>query len=581
MAVSTITGLGSGLEINKLVEALANAERAPKQTQIDTQKARTDTQLSAVGMLKSAVETFEASLLGLKSSSTAFDSYKASSSKSDVATLTMGAGAVAGSYKLEVTQLATASKVASAVQNSTTYASGGELTIRLGGTSHLLNIAENASLSDIRDAINKQLGSVPGISANILTDGSGGSRLVLSSEVTGAGTDISVSGEGDLARLNIDGSVANGAASVSSGTLAATSFASGELTVSLGGSSATINMSELLGSDTSIGADELVERINARFAATPGMEQLSVALGGEGANQALVFSSASSSGETLAVSGTGDLNIHASGTVKNGAGYITQAADAAFKLDGLEMSSKTNTVTNLSGLSIKLEGEGTTNLSVSANTDGIVGSVESFVMAYNTLLTVTNGLTKVTQTTDKDGNATTQAGALVADSTLRSMMSQLRRGLSNPSEGTGNLKSLADLGISTNRDGSLALDSDKLKKVVTQDPAALAQKRIVAIEPSAIQAFFTGENGLINRIGDITSVYSGAQGLLASREKSLSNVKDALANDQAKLDLRIENLTLSLFKKFNAMDSLVARLNATSQSVLATLNALNKKGSDD
>ena len=46
------------------------------------------------------------------------------------------------------------------------------------------------------------------------------------------------------------------------------------------------------------------------------------------------------------------------------------------------------------------------------------------------------------------------------------------------------------------------------------------------------------------------------------------------------MDLRIETLTLSLFKKFNAMDSLVARLNATSQSVLATLNALNKRKDD-
>lgn len=477
MAVSTITGLGSGLNINDLVKALADAEKAPKQTQINIQKARHDTQLSAVGMLKSAVETFESSLLSLKSSSTAFEGYKASSSKSDVASVTMGAGAVAGSYKLEVTQLATASKVASSAQTSSTYAQGGKLTISVGSNTHALNIADGASLTDIRNAINEQLGSA-GISANIITDGQGGSRLVLASETTGAGTDISVEGEGDLAALNITGTDA------------------------------------LDGSDA------------------------------------------------------------------NSAGYIAQAADAVFKLDGLEMSSKTNTVTNLSGLTIKLEGEGTTNLSVSANTDGIVGSVESFVMAYNTLLTVTNGLTKVTQTTDKDGNATTQAGALVADSTLRSMMTQLRRALSNPSEGTGNLKSLADLGISTNRDGSLALDSDKLKKVVTQDPAALAQKQIVAIEPSAIQAFFTGEDGLINRIGDITSVYSGAGGLLATREKSLNDAKESLAADQIKLDLRIESLTTSLFKKFNAMDTLVARLNATSQSVLATLNALNNKKDD-
>ena len=465
MAVSTITGLGSGLNINDLVKALANAEKAPKQTQIDLQKARTDTQLSAVGMLKSAVETFEAALVGLKSSATAFDGYKASSSKTDVAKVTMGAGAVAGSYKLEVTQLATASKVASATQASTTYATGGKLTVSVGSNDYSVSIDDGASLTDVRNAINDQL-SGAGISANIISDGNGGSRLVLASETTGAGTDISVVGENDLSALNI------------------------------------------------VGTDAL------------------------------------------------------DGAVPGSAGYITPAADATFKIDGLEMSSKTNTVTNLSGLSIKLEEAGTTTLSVAANADGIAGSVESFVMAYNTLLTVTNGLTKVTQTTDANGNATTQAGALVADSTLRSIMSQLRSALSNPVEGAGELKVLAQLGVKTNRDGTLALDKDQLKKTV-------------ASNPEGIKAFFTGEKGLFNRIGDITSVYAGKDGLLASREKSLTDAKDALATDQTKLDLRIETLTTSLFKKFNAMDSLVARLNATSQSVLATLNALNKKGSDD
>lgn len=462
MAGGTITGLGSGLNINDLVKAMADAEKAPKQTQIDLQKARTDTQLSAVGMLKSAVETFESALLSLKTNATAFDGYKASSSKSDVASVTMGSGAVSGSYKLEVTQLASASKVASKVQTSTTYAQGGTLAVTVGsGSPYSVIIADGASLTDIRNAINEKLSSA-GISANIVTDGSGGSRLVLSSETTGTGADISVSGENSLAELNISGGTA---------------------------------------------------------------------LAGDAA------------------------------------GYITRAADAAFKLDGLEMSSKTNTVTHLSGLSIKLQGEGTSTLSVSANADGIAGSVESFVMAYNTLLTVTNGLTKVTQTTDKDGNPTTQAGALVADSTLRSMMSQLRGALSNPMEGAGNLKVLAQLGVMTNRDGTLSLDKDKLKTAVADDPAA-------------IKEFFTSERGLFNRIGNITTVYSGKGGLLASREASLNTVKEGLATDQAALERRIANLTTSLFKKFNAMDSLVSRLNATSQSVLATLNALNKKSDD-
>lgn len=464
MAITTITGLGSGLDINKLVPALVEAEKAPKQSQINNQKVRTETQLSAVGMLKSALETFESSLLALKSSSTSFDGYKAVSSKTSVASVTMGASAVAGSYRLEVESLATASKVASAVQAKDTAYEAGELKVKLGdgGAEYTIAISDGATLEDIRESINSQL-SNQGISANVISDSSG-SRLVLSSELTGDGNDISVTGTAgtSLAGLDIDGKQKQSA---------------------------------------------------------------------------------------------------------NGAGFITPAANAKYSIDGLEMSNKDNTITGLQGLTIKLQEEGTTTLTVSANTDGIQASVESFVMAYNTLLTVTNGLTKVSSTTDKDGNATTQAGALVADSTLRSMMSQMRTALTSPVDGAGSLQVLAQLGVSTNRDGTLALDSDKLKAAVADDPAGIKQ-------------FFTGDKGLFNRIGDITTVYSGASGLLASRETSLSSTITGLAEEQASLDRRIENLTLTMYKKFNAMDGLVARLNATRDSVMATLNALNKKGDD-
>lgn len=475
MSITTITGLGSGLDIKNLVPALVEAEKAPKQAQINIQKARNETQLSAVGMLKSALETFESSLLGLKSSSTAFDGYKATSSKEGVASVTLQPNATnitQGSYVLKVDNLASASKVASKVQadgTSTRYAAG-ELTISIGasGTPHKITVAENSTLDQIRDAINDRLSSV-GVTAGIISD-SNGARLVLSSELPGAGNDIMVTGATagagtgvDLAELNIDGT------------------------------------QQQSGSD---------------------------------------------------------------------AGWLVQSKDAKYSIDGLEMTSKSNVITGVQGLNIRLLEEGTTTLSVATNTDGIAASVESFVMAYNTLLSVTNGLTKVTQTTDKDGNPITQAGALVADSTLRSMMSQLRSALSSPVEGVGDVKLLAQLGVKTNRTtGMLELDSEALKKAVAENPAG-------------IKDFFVGEQGMFERIGNVTSVYSGNNGLLAAREASLTKATERLANDQAMLDRRIEKLTLTLFAKFNAMDSLVARLAATSQSVMATLNALNNKKDD-
>lgn len=597
MAISTITGLGSGLEINKLVEALANAEKTPKQTQIDIQKTRHETQLSAVGMLKSALESFESSLLGLKSNSSSFAGFQATSSKDAVASV--GFKAIP----------ATASKVASKPLvdgPATTFAAGGNLEIKIGTQKHNVTIAAGATLVQVRDAIDTQLSS-KGIAASVENDADG-VRLVVASNQTGAGKDIVITGSGDpaLSELDVDGAIKKtetgagyvtraadavqaGAGShvlkvdklataskVVSSLQSAAQYAAGELQIKLGATGTATKIS--------VPANASLEQIRDSINNQMSSRGISASIISDSSGARLMLSSElTGTGNDIYVTGTGgvaDLTIDPTVAQEDAAaGWLAQAADAEFSIDGLKMTSKDNTVNGLQGLSIKLLEEGTTTLSVSANTDGIVGSVEAFVMAYNTLLTVTNGLTKVTQTTDKDGNATTQAGALVADSTLRSMMSQLRRALSTPVEGSA-LRGLADLGISTNRDGTLALDNDKLKQVVAQDPEALAQKRIVAIDPSAIQAFFTGENGLMNRIGDITSVYSGKGGLLASREESLNAAKLALVTDQARLDRRIENLTLSLFKKFNAMDNLVARLNATSQSVLATLNALNKRKDD-
>ncbi len=206
MATSSITGLGTGLNIDDLVSAVVKADTSAKQTQITSLQSKNTLNISAVGSLQSALENFEAALTGLKTGKS-FAGLSAASSTSTVATASLGAGAVSGSYKLTVDSLAAASKVSSASLSggaSTKFASGGTLSIDVGNnTSYNVSISAGASLSDIRAAINDQLSASAGISANIVTDSSG-ARLVLSSETTGAGTDLYVRGTGDLSALNIN-----------------------------------------------------------------------------------------------------------------------------------------------------------------------------------------------------------------------------------------------------------------------------------------------------------------------------------------------------------------------------------------
>ncbi|PKM33663.1 MAG: flagellar cap protein FliD [Gammaproteobacteria bacterium HGW-Gammaproteobacteria-12] len=465
MAISTITGLGSGLDIDSLVTAIADAEKAPKQAQIDRLTSKTQTNISAIGTLKSAVEAFEASLTSLMTVSSSFDGLSAKSSSSTVASVTAGSGAVTGSYSLEVTSLAASSKVATAAQaggSSTAYASGGTLAIDVGdNASYNVSIAAGATLAQIRDAINSQLSSTAGISANIVTD-SNGARLVLSSETTGEGTDLYVKGTGDLAALNV-------------------------------------NIDE-------DGNHSLTQQSGA------------------------------------------------------GAGYITRAANASYKIDGLELSSSSNNVTALSGLTIKLTGEGSSTLTIGANTDGLKTSIETFVTAYNALLTVTNALTKVTASED---GSTTEAGALVGDASVRSLLNSVRNALVQPSNSSGELSILAQLGVSTNKDGTLSIDDTKLSSALEANYGD-------------VKAFFTGDNGLISRLKSATESYTATGGLLATRTESLQGTMSQLTEQQEALDRRIDSLTISLYTKYNNMDTLVAQLTATSESILATLEALNK-----
>src|SRR5690606_7897087 len=105
-----------------------------------------------------------------------------------------------------------------------------------------------------------------------------------------------------------------------------------------------------------------------------------------------------------------------------------------------------------------LENAETVNLGVSQDKVGVKKSITDFVDAYNKMLDSVNALTNVTPIAD--GDSEPLAAALVGDSSVRSFMNAMRSELGSPTSGEG-IRILADLGISTQRDGKLKVDSDK------------------------------------------------------------------------------------------------------------------------
>ncbi|MFU2329747.1 flagellar filament capping protein FliD [Pseudomonas sp. NFX98] len=456
MAGTTVSGIGSNIDTQSIVKSLVDAERAPKQTQINNQTLKATTSLSSIGKIQAALDAFRSALDNMKTASS-FSGLSGTSSDEKVATVTTGNGAAAGSFSLLVTKLATASKISTQV-----YAGGASsvvnagsvpttLSIKQGSDTFDVSIPAGATLQQVRDSINSQYAN-KGLSANILTDASG-SRMVLTSTTTGVGTDLTLSGNSGL---------------------------------------------------------------------------------------------------------------------QTGVTVLAPPQNAEYVLDGVSMISKTNNIADaVSGITLKLTGVSPTpsgggaatpaTITVSASTATLKSAVKGFVDTYNALIKASNSETQVT--TNPDGSVT--SGALTGDASLRSLMSSVRTEL-NAMGGTGDLKSLAQFGVKTDQKTGLLSVDDKLF-----DAAALTNA-------ADINGIFTGDTGLLARMKTATDSFALSKtGVFAARSATLTDSLNDLKKQQDSLDARMASLQTSLTAKYTAMDSLVAKLRAQSDSIMTTLNALN------
>jgi flagellar hook-associated protein 2 len=224
MPVSSI-GVGSGLELSTL---LAQLEKAESQPLVAIQQRATSytTKLSAYSQIQSALNTLKTA--GDKLADPAFfKTVKASVSETTVLSATTSETSVAGSYAIDVSQLAQSQSLVSAGQADAKAKIGaGTITINFGAiTGGTLDPAtgqytgaafaadadrkpaqitigdSTSSLQGIRDAINK---ANAGVTASIVNDGSGTpNRLVLVSSESGEASTMQISVTGDAALQNL------------------------------------------------------------------------------------------------------------------------------------------------------------------------------------------------------------------------------------------------------------------------------------------------------------------------------------------------------------------------------------------
>lgn len=209
MASITSLGIGSGLDLNGMLQQLNEAERGklePIERQIESQQV----QISAYGEVQGALSGFQSSARELNDTAL-YESLSANVS-GEAVQANAGPEAAPGQYTVEVERLASAGTLATQrvdtpdepiVDQAALDAAGGKLELNFAGDemeSVKVDIAADSSLEGLRDAINAHPGA--GVSASVVNDGEG-HRLALSSAETGQDAAIASTNFADLAAGNL------------------------------------------------------------------------------------------------------------------------------------------------------------------------------------------------------------------------------------------------------------------------------------------------------------------------------------------------------------------------------------------
>lgn len=281
-----------------------------------------------------------------------------------------------------------------------------------------------------------------------------------------------------------------------------------------------------------------------------------VVKGATGADRAFTLTAT----ETPGQEGLAALNI---GVGATGTTIGSAAADALVAIDGVQLKRESNTINDLiPGVKLDLASAqpGTiVTIGKTLPTTALTNAVQDFVATYNELY-------KALQT-DLDP----KTGSLRTDLAARELRRQLQQ-LTMADVGSGALTQLAEIGVKTNRDGTLMLDNALLSKALVNNPEAV---ETIFAEPKGNA---TTGNGLVAALNAIASAATNTERGLGASEASYNKAKGELDKDKAEVVEKIEDVRLRMTRQFASMDAKVAVYKSTQNFLKNQIDAWNNRG---
>lgn len=238
----------------------------------------------------------------------------------------------------------------------------------------------------------------------------------------------------------------------------------------------------------------------------------------------------------------------------------TQAAtDASVTVDGTTFTRTTNSINDIiTGVTLNLESLGSGILTLSTDNAAITANIKDFVDAFNKL---TGFIDEQTEFNPE----TFSTGVLFGNSSVQGLESSLRRIATGQVTGlAGNFEFLSQIGITTQNDGTLAIDEVKLGQALNADATNVVE-------------LFTSANGVVNQLNTKVSLLldSSQQGPLSAELDSLTESIDDLNDTLLRMDERLELFEKKIRQEFINLEIILGRLDSQRNSFRQALQNLN------
>ena len=539
-----LAGLASGINWTSIINDEAKAEAAPV-TQMQTEQTADDSEKSAYQSIGADLTNLQNDINTLSSASF-FQSTTSSSSDSSVATATTQSGTPLGAYSFAVTQLASATAqngskvsaqpisstddVSNVDLNSTAFAdpiSAGTFTVN-GQT---ITVSGNDSLQSVFTQISSATNGAVTASYNSSTDEitlSSSSPITLGSSADTSNflqaTNLYSNGTGAVTSLAaLAGISINDNASQANLSTAITDGGSGQGAFKING--VTINYDASTDSINDILSD--INNSNAGVTATY-----------DGANNRFVLTNNNTGNLGMTMQDVTGNFLAATGL---SSGTLQAGANLQYSLNGgATMTNESNTIDasseGLSGLSITAQSIGSTSISVSSDTSTIAAAINSFVNDYNTIqnyissqTTISSSTTSTTGAVDSTTSTTGTPGLLTGDMDVEGIATNLRQ-LVDASPLSGAIQNLNDLGITSDGEDNYLTTS------------SLVLNTSLANNLSQVSQMFTDPtNGIATTVGKYLSTTLSSNGVIATKEQSLTTESTDIGTSITSGPLRTAN----------------------------------------